>query len=452
MNLYPLSNLFWYRLIFMGWLLLGEGLFLFRLEKKPHFLWRLAASLLAAFLFSLAFPIPTGNAFYSMFMFFMMFLLTLLLIVFCFKSDWKTLFFSAICGYTTEHIAYETYQCTTSLAGASQYYTSALYSATEMSLFTGPADEALYFVSYIVIYWFIFIICANRIKGAEGLAIHNSMALSLGSLFVFIDIVLSSVVSYYSSIHYDAYYIGIIAFFNILCCVTALLFLFEMFYKDSLRKNLEIITELRKEEKNQYALSKETVDLINIKCHDLKYQIRQIGKEKKINPETIESLSSVIDIYDSAIKTGNQALDVVLSQKSLFCSQNGIKFACIADGSQLNFISEEDIYSLFGNIIDNAIEAVKGLDKDKRIITLRIKSLGNMISVNEHNPFQGTIRYDGNWPVTSKSDSRYHGFGLKSIRMVCDKYRANLSISSENNTFNISILFLLSPGPIPKED
>jgi sensor histidine kinase regulating citrate/malate metabolism len=189
-------------------------------------------------------------------------------------------------------------------------------------------------------------------------------------------------------------------------------------------------------------LSKETIDLINVKCHDLKYQIRQIAEAKQINPDTIERLSDVISIYDSTMKTGNATLDVILSQKSLFCSQNGIKFACIADGGQLNFLSEEDTYSLFGNIIDNAIEAVKNLEKEKRIITLRVIRKGNMISVNERNPFEGTIHYESGWPTTSKSDSRYHGFGIKSIRMVCEKHHASLSLSSESNTFNISILFI----------
>jgi hypothetical protein len=452
MDLYPISGLFFYRLIFMGWLILGEGLFLFRLDKKPHFWWRLLVSLVLAFGFALAFPLPTDDSFYWMVMFLAMFLFTFALILFSFSGDWKTLLFSAICGYTTEHIAYETYESFTSfLTAGDSPFSGGLYSNANLSLFSGALDEFLYFLCYIVVYWLIFLVCANRIKGNEGLEIHNSMALSLGCFFILIDVVFNSVVSYYSTIHYDRIYIGVIALFNVLCCVVALLFLFEMFYKDSLRKNLEIVTELRNEEKNQYALSKETVDLINIKCHDLKYEIRQIAEAKAISPDTIESLSNVINIYDSAIKTGNRALDVVLSQKSLFCSQNGIKFACIADGSQLNFISEEDTYSLFGNIIDNAIEAVKTLEADKRIITLRIKSLGNMVSVNEHNPYVGTIKYEGSWPLTSKSDPRYHGFGIRSIRMVCEKYHGDLSLSSENNTFNISILFL-KPSPDDKKE
>ena len=48
-------------------------------------------------------------------------------------------------------------------------------------------------------------------------------------------------------------------------------------------------------------------------------------------------------------------------------------------------MSEKDIYSLFGNIVDNAIDATKDLPEDKRIISLKIKSAGNMVSISESN-------------------------------------------------------------------
>ena len=93
MNLYPISSLFFYRLIFMFWLLFGEGLFLFKLKKKKHFVVRTILSYLSCFAFALAFPIPTGNAFYLMFMFFAMFLFTFGMTFFRYSMNWNTLFF-----------------------------------------------------------------------------------------------------------------------------------------------------------------------------------------------------------------------------------------------------------------------------------------------------------------------------------------------------------------------
>lgn len=442
MKMYPISSLFFYRLIFMAWLLFGEALFLFRMKRRNHFVIKLICGLVLCFGFAAAFPIPTGNSFYTMFMFFSMFIFSYLMILLCFDANWKTLLFASLCGYTTEHISYELYQGVFNFVNSSTNLSNGgLYDNETLLLFSGPIEMAIYFISYIVVYWLVFVLCATKIKGSEGLGVKSGITVILGAVFLALDIVFSSIVSYYSTIHYDGVYLGFVAFLNVVCCIAALVGLFQMFYQNRISKNLEVVNELRKEEQAQYELNKQNVDLINIKCHDLKYQIREMGNKTSMSPEVVESITKVINIYDSAIKTGNKALDVVLSQKSLFCSQHQIKFNCIADGSALSFMSEPDTYSLFGNIIDNAVEAVKNLDTSKRLITLRIKKVGNLVSISAQNCYQGKITFNDGYPVTSKADARYHGFGLRSIKIVCDKYNGTLSLDSSNQTFTVAILF-----------
>ena len=75
-----------------------------------------------------------------------------------------------------------------------------------------------------------------------------------------------------------------------------------------------------------------------------------------------------IKIYEAQNKTGNKVLDAVLTSKSLYCQNNGIGLTCVADGSALNFMEDMDISALFGNILDNAIEASMMLDQEKRFI------------------------------------------------------------------------------------
>lgn len=60
-------------------------------------------------------------------------------------------------------------------------------------------------------------------------------------------------------------------------------------------------------------------------------------------------------------RTGNETLDIVLTDKLLYCEKNNVTITCIADGKSLSFMSEEDIYSLFGNALDNAVLAVEQL-------------------------------------------------------------------------------------------
>ena len=113
----------------------------------------------------------------------------------------------------------------------------------------------------------------------------------------------------------------------------------------------------------------------------------------------------------------------------------------MAEGEKLDFMTKEDIYSLFGNMLDNAIAAVRDVDPDKRIIMLNIREVGEMLVIRESNYCSEPIRFENGLPVT-QGDRRFHGFGMKSIKYVCDRYGADLTVKAENNMFTINILFL----------
>ncbi len=125
----------------------------------------------------------------------------------------------------------------------------------------------------------------------------------------------------------------------------------------------------------QQKLSQDAVNIINIKCHDLKYRISQISKIENVREqrEYIESVKGAVSIYDNIFQTGNEALDLVLTEKSLLCNEYNIKMSCMVDGTILEFIHSTDVYALFGNLMDNAIESVmKETDEEKRIISIRV--------------------------------------------------------------------------------
>ena len=442
-QIYPLNSLFFYRLIFMAWLIFGEALFLFKFERKKHFLIKLPLVLLSCFIFALIFPIPTSNSFYSMMMFFLMFLFTYFASFFLFEANWKIRLFSMICGYTCEHIAYETYFSIINLLNINKNGLSGLYDYGKISLFTGWQDILIYFFSYIIVYYLIFIMFALRLnKNNFYEAKYDFKFLVVGCVFILSDIVINSIVSWYSTIHFENIYLGIVALINVLCCFIGLFYIFEMFYSNNIKNQMKIIEEIQKKESNQYKISKETIDMINIKCHDFRHQIREFGDNQKIDNEAINNLNKLIRIYDSTYHTENEALNVILNEKTLLCNNKNIRFTCIVDGNALNFIENEDIYSLFGNLIDNSIEAVNQLDDNEKIISLKIKQVGNIVSISIKNGYKGKIQMENNLPLSKKEDNVHHGFGMKSIKMVCEKYNGNLRLNIENNIFIVTILFI----------
>ena len=212
-----------------------------------------------------------------------------------------------------------------------------------------------------------------------------------------------------------------------------------------LEKDVDTLSVLLHQSEEQYKQSNENIKLLNLKCHDLKHQVREYTEKRSIDSQYIDDLVSLINIYDSSVKTGNEALDLILTEKSLLCHKNQINITCLADCSKLGFVSNSDLYSLFGNIIDNAIEAVTKLtDPHKREINLVVKNVNNFVSIDIENYYQGKIELDSDGlPKTTKDNENYHGFGLKSVLMIVNKYNGDLHINVDNSIFSLSILLLI---------
>ena len=84
----------------------------------------------------------------------------------------------------------------------------------------------------------------------------------------------------------------------LICAVTALILQFTILNRNTLANELLIVNQLLRKEKAQYKFSRETIDAINRKCHDMRHQIRSIGSQEHINPEAIREMTKSIDIYD----------------------------------------------------------------------------------------------------------------------------------------------------------
>lgn len=206
------------------------------------------------------------------------------------------------------------------------------------------------------------------------------------------------------------------------------------------KKKAQIATQLLHTERSRYALEKEAVDAINIRCHDIKHQIAALGDVGR--QKELRELERLVNIYDCGLKTECAALDLVLSNKSLVCSGKQIALTCVADGQQLRFMEDADIYALFGNILDNAIEAVERLDDpDMRLISLTIHTQQNFLIIREENYYDGVLVMDQGLPLTTKADKRFHGFGMQSVRTLTEKYGGDLQLRTGDGIYRLSILF-----------
>lgn len=229
-------------------------------------------------------------------------------------------------------------------------------------------------------------------------------------------------------------------------CATMLYFQYTLFSKSAIKKELEILNRLWHQQAEQYRLSKETIAIINRKCHDMKHQIAAVRAMagSQAQEKYLREAEESVGIYDAIFQTGNEVVDTVLTEKSLYCGGNGIRLGCVADGKQLAFMDPVDVYAILGNALDNAIEAVQGLsDPEKRMIDVLVCREQKFVVIQAVNPVERGLKFRDGLPVSTKPRDGYHGFGLKSIRHTAEQYGGFATVRAENGCFTLKILIPL---------
>ena len=103
-----------------------------------------------------------------------------------------------------------------------------------------------------------------------------------------------------------------------------------------------------------------------------------------------------------------------------------------------------DLFTLFGNALDNAIESVRKLSNpEKRVIALTLYSKPNMAVIQLENYYEGEIVFSDSVPVTTKDDAPNHGYGVRSIREIAGKYGGSVSIDTQDGIFLLCIVLPL---------
>lgn len=330
--------------------------------------------------------------------------------------------YCAICACGMQHIAFDMYLIHR-ISGGSSAVISVL----------------VYVVIYLLFYYFF----------ASKLTENGRFAVSRKSLFPIVTIILlvwilsilenSSVAGFEAGVWHRVIY----RIIDALCCLYVLWVQINQKERMTLQRELDGINSAWRQQKKQYQVTSETIESINRKCHDLKHQIRALREitDEQEKAEFINEIEHDIMIYDTALQTGNKALDTVLMEKGLYCKNHGIQWSCMADGTKLDFMKLEDIYAIFGNALDNAIEAVTELNEpQKRVISVKIITQNNLLMIQIQNYYGKQLHFEGGLPVTTKKNKRDHGYGMKSIRHTAEKYNGAITVRAENEIFMLQIL------------
>lgn len=438
------SNIDLYKVFFAIEILVIEFIFMFKMKKVKYFHLKYISCSLVIILTALYFPLPYNNIWDSSIAFLSLFALSIAMMKICYKEPFKNIFFCAIASYNTQHFAYVLSSLALSAVVWGRSPILGMYSSDSIVISEFNLETffiiIVYLICYFISYWLLYLKFGKKLQTGETMRIKSVSLLIFICIGLLVDIFLNSLIIYNN---FQFVNILVDSVYNLLCCVLLLYAQFSLLITKELQGQVEVVEHLLHQSKEQYALSKENIEIINMKCHDMRHQIRKIGKNNALSDETIKEIEGSINLYESLIKTGNEVLDIILTEKSLICNKKNIVFSYMIDGALMDFMVDDDLYSLFGNAFDNAIEAVSKIDDDnKKLISFKIHSVGELVSINLKNSFYGKLDFDEDGlPITTKEDFNFHGFGIKSIAYIVDKYKGDMAVKVEDGVFSLNILF-----------
>ncbi len=420
---------------FLVELLTAEGLLVRSCRRRPLFWVFLVPGIFlivaVSFLMCCLLSLADGDPIVGALGYIIVFLCTLVVFRVCYDVPFRILLFYGAGAYAFQNLCYRL---------VSIFEVTGALNLLAGQIGLGWAECILHvgiFAATGLLFYLFFVrkVCA---QGMENLYSWNVLLLSLVTLVI--TVVLCSVTNTFG---YMSWQLSLVIYcFSIFANIFILWIQSGMLERIVLKSDVETVRQLWQQDRRQYEIAKETIDLINVKCHDMKHRIRIMKQEGELSEEEAAEMEKCISIYDARVSTGCEPIDVLLTEKSLICNEAGIRLSCMVDGKSLGYIRDYDLYSLFGNMLSNAIEAVRRIrDEERRCIDLTVRKSGGVVLVNCVNYYDGKLRLEAGLPATSKRDVVNHGFGLKSMRMLAKKYGGQFDFSFEDGIFSITMMF-----------
>ena len=231
----------------------------------------------------------------------------------------------------------------------------------------------------------------------------------------------------------------------ILSIIALMLFLCTVLMAAHQIRGLQVETRERAE-RQYFEQVDEKYTQARILRHDMNNHLSAVAmllKEGKTE-DAQDYLTSVMQELDATrppVRTGIGVLDAVLMSKDLKAKEKGIQLSMEFDPViQRVGIPDYELCSLFGNLLDNCLEACECLPKEDRWARLRVTRQMDMICIFCENPYH-ELRKENGKIVTHKGDAASHGLGIRQMERIAAKHGGTLEIETKDQIFAVSILF-----------
>ena len=363
--------------------------------------------------------------------FIVLFLLSVIAMHCCYECDLYSLSFCAIFGYCARHFVFSVYVLIVSLA------------CPEYNLFNYGDFHWAMIPVYLIIYtalnlavYFLFVRRINRNSVYE----FGKTTLLLYAVVLTVNVVINAISELYGRERSDLYIMGLVL--QIACMVLVLSLQTLIVDRMQLKSDKKVVDTILEQQEKQFKFAQANAEQISIKAHDLKHQVAVLRAGGEPAEKLLSELEHLTGAYDAVVKTDNATINTVISEKWMYCVSHNIKLSYMVNPKALEFMDSVDLYSLIGNIIDNGIEAVMKLkEKNKRVITMTVSENSGVITLSSNNYYEGRLEMRDGLPVTVKTDKASHGFGMRSIRSIAEKYGGYMNITADDGIFILTVTF-----------
>lgn len=228
----------------------------------------------------------------------------------------------------------------------------------------------------------------------------------------------------------------------IFCC---LIFIINQKIQIQENKLIELQAEKQKNEMNQsfYILLDKKNEDQRVFVHDMKHHISTLKLMSDIDEirTYLNEMQPELDEYQYIGKSNNKMLDLILSKYHHICKANNIEFDADVRSCNLSFINDNDLTSMLGNLLDNAVEAAKGADHASIHFAAKNHESFNTLSII--NSSCHTPKTRGEKLLTTKTDAAFHGYGVKSVEKTAKKHNGVCEwfYDEVKREFHFSVIF-----------
>lgn len=286
-------------------------------------------------------------------------------------------------------------------------------------------SKVLYFVLGIFVIYYL--------KKKE-LYFNKKLYYLLSVVLFVLHFVISHLVIIYITFEYQ--YQDLIISFILFIVFTIGIFYILLQMSELYKSNLAY-SKLKQKQENEVIL-KSLYNEIKIAKHDLKhvYQLLHLYMQQqsyeKIN-SLLENKLNTLDEIPTLINSKNELINIILNMKLIQAYTKGIHSQCEIAVTEKKVMNDYDLNELLSNLLENAVENCI----PNGVISIQLLQDETTFSIKIENSITNKTDFK------TKKDPRHHGFGIKSVKRIVERYHGNLSFDQSNEKFTVRVVLLV---------